>query len=238
MMTTRLEDLKPSSQAAIPPGVLKDLPLKGIYIWPCDSATEPTRTFRIEAWNATRSIFHYSWPLRGGWSGLHECVSGLYDVRYPRLPRLSFAKTTVAISTPGDQPSGRCKSITRRGKLPRWCKPGALFLAVDKIRAPGARGLGVFRVTSVERVGRWVCPHCGKWLEDGTVPGNALRCRPCDVAWAKSGSPGFKADDSLTPHELALEGCPDMTPDQFWAMLEETGGVREGWTWRIAFEAV
>lgn len=110
------------------------------------------------------------------------------------------------------------------GGPPRWAKEGHLFLAVDKIRAKGARGLGVFRVSSVEHVGRWRCPHCGGF--DG--PGGGMCCNELYRATPET--------DTLTPEELVLEGFPGADPDEFWAMLEKAGNVRDGMTWRIAFE--
>ena len=239
-MTTRLEDLKPSTQAPIPADVLRELPLGGIYLWPSDSSTETSRVFRLEEWDG--SLFRYRWPSGEAWGGPQWCEVGIYEIHYPKLPRMSFALTADAISTPGDQPSGRQKSVTRRGSLPRWCKPGRLFLAVDKLRftndQPASRGLGVFRVVSAERQGRWRCPDCNEEVISATVRAKTSGVMLAGVCELCGGHRASGDLDRLTYHELALEGFPDMDPDKFWAMLEKGGQVRGGKTWRIAFAAV
>lgn len=156
---TYLEDLKPSSADPIPLEVLKALPLPGLYLI---DESKPIQgrdhgIVKIEEWDPGHRLMGYRYLENGAWIPGREPAWNdprKATWRYPKLPRISFSMTTKAISTPGDQPSGRCKSVTRRKRVPKWCKPGALFLAVDKLRfrkdQPPSRGLGCFRVVSAE----------------------------------------------------------------------------------------
>ena len=91
------------------------------------------------------------------------------------------------------------------------------------------RGLGVFRVVSVVAQGRYACNSCHGILESR------------GGGWVCPRAPDQPAElmvDNLWAGELALEGFPGHDPDEFWSMLEKGGQVREGRTFRIAFEAM
>ena len=230
--TLELARLKPSTQAPIDLETLRELPSFGWY------HVEGEGTARTHRWSGeevkiNRPDGDRDWLL-----------ARAHTWRYLKLPRLSFASTTEAISTLGDQPSGRCKSVTRRkppaGKARIW-KPGDLFLAVDKLRTKAARGLGVFEVVSAEVAGRWACPGC-RWAYptafEPTVWAGCpdwYSCQRCGTARKADNMADF---DTLTPAELELEGLPDLTGDEFWRLLETAGNVVDGKTYRIEFKAV
>ncbi len=231
-----LAKLRPSTQAPIDLETLRGLPLGGIYRF--GLAT----TVRVRGWGAHGQCHHEA--LMGGrWQRQDDMAQSWMEKhcadlwRYPLLPRLqfNFEATQEAISTLGDQPSGRRKSVTRRRQCPPGIKPGHLFLAIDRGRTsraqPPSKGLGVFRAVSVVTVGRygWSCRTCG--LTECSVRADAFRplCSGCLLPLQRF---------DLTPEELELEGLPEMTPDSFWRLLEEASNVDdEGRVCRIAFEA-
>ena len=223
------------------------LPLGGLYHFTEDEGASSC-IGRINRWATGPDgleRFVRSWyqldPIGGGrvaefglgGSGIW-CLPENVPVRYPLLPRLSFSLTEKQISTPGDQPSGRCKSVTRRKQCPPGIEPGALFLAIDRGRrsrkqAP-SRGLGVFSVVDVWTTARYRCPICGE-RPDLKALGRTL-CADC--GWMGSAPEA----DTLTPAELELEGFPNLSADEFWKLLVKSGNVAEGGTvCRIAFAA-
>lgn len=226
-MSTDLSQLKPSNQAPIDLETLRGLPL-GVPIF-----VGGDLAFLCE-WRCRSAPMGLKW-LGEDFLSWHDPRP--WEIRYPKLPRLQFTLTTEQIATPGDQPSGRCKSVTRRKQWPPGIRPGALFLAIDRGRrsrkqAP-SRGLGVFRTTSVETVGRMecYCERCegifGYDLNSGAA---CPECRPVHHVSRR---------DTLTPAELELEGFPDLSADRLWELLVKAGNVAEdGTVCRIAFEAV
>lgn len=157
-MTRKLVDLKPSTQAALSVDELESAPLGGIYVYSSASYEAVVRLDRFSGGLPRCSVWMGSEGI--GWLRSREARIGTF--RHPKLPRFSFALTTKAISTPGDQPSGRCKSVTRRKKCPPGIKPGHLFLAIDKGRRSSAHrraaGLAAFewrRLKPFAATGAW-----------------------------------------------------------------------------------
>ena len=218
-----LSNLTPSTQDPIPAERLRELPLGGIYV-----RTRPSRIYdviRITGWDASTYFFDL-WAGTSWQRPFGALDIGDPPVCYPKLPPFLFAKTWRQVVA-GE------KDVTRRHHAPKWCKPGALFCGWDRSFRGGkgkARGLGVFEVVSVEQQARWICQECNAaivpgWVCDGE--GCSMRrheVRPQEV-------------DTLTPAELAREGFGDMTPDDFWKMLQKLGGVDDaGRTTRIEFK--
>ena len=142
-----LAELKPSTASAIPLDVLRKLPVGpgAIYVRPWPSQINDIiritgwngEWYDHEAWNEDLG----DWEYRDPWGP--ECEGSVLTLKYPRLRRVSFAMTEKAIRD-------RTKTVTRRKPSTSWPKPGALFLAVDKLRTRKSVGLGVFRVVSSE----------------------------------------------------------------------------------------
>lgn len=202
-MSSDLATLRPSTAPAIPLEVLRDLPLMGIYIGRFEEDDGGDRPFRIREWvEPNRPICTYlspgdDVPTRQLWLAADE-----YEIFYPLLPGMFFRETK-------DKVADGSKIVTRRKTCPKWCRPGALFMAWDRSHRAGkglARGLGVHRVVSVGHVDR-----------DGKIEG------------------GLGGYFIWTPEELRREGFADMDPGEFWKMLEGMGAVVDGKTWRISF---
>ena len=238
-----LARLRPSTAPPIPLEVLRELPVGGVYLYDAPSSSP----VQIIEWGGAEEIavWEYCDLLPGGRHPITIFLASRFEWRYPKLPSMIFAKTVDQISTPGDQPSGRQKSVTRRRRLPPGIRQGALFLAWDRSHRQGrgkARGLGVFRVNSAYQIMRYACSGCLNWREKhGHRRPLAPERHPLSLDWwcPECGTIDIGDFDTLMPHELALEGFPETDPDDFWAMLVKIGAVGDsGLTWRIAFEAV
>lgn len=237
-MTTDLSDLQPSTTiGVIPPGALR---VGGLYLLEQMEADPPLKEWvRLES-------FHEGWVggrrlIRGQWDSGEQrwfLDNRSWRAFYPKLPIMVFSKAfelNGKTHSTADAMRAGTKTVTRRLKRPTWCEVGALFGGWDSSLRVGkderghtlARGCGTFRVVSVEQQGRWLmrCAHCGaeSYRQDGFCP-------ECDRI------PEYA--DTLTPEELEREGCPGMDPDTFWQMLTKMDGVRDGLTFRIAFERI
>ncbi len=235
-MTTQLHKLQPSTIAPVSLEVLRGLPAGGIYLY---SIADFEAVVRIDRWSGGLPRCSV-WGARvagladGYWLPSGEARVGRFQ--YPRLPALSFTMTDKQMSTPSESPSGRAKWVTRRKNIPKWAQPGRLFMAWHRSHRGGAglaRGLGTFRVRSVETQGRHylTCQTCDVYKGQDVERGDSPGCARC--------ASELNRHENLTPAELAAEGFPDMAPDDFWSLLVKAGNVREdGTVARIEFAAV